>query len=120
MNKLDKLRQANAASLDAKRKQDEELARIEQVVISKPNPLSQQRTTFELPTVAPTIPTVSTFTRESEIVSVVTITGNKSPYFLRVAYDLIDPNPYNARVTYKPERIHKMSFLVSLLSVGIE
>ena len=83
---------------------DARLSAAQSISSSMPNPLSQQRNTS-------TIVEQPTFTRESAPLSIVNVAidkGNKTPYFVRVNHDLIDANPYNARVNYNPQRIHKM------------
>lgn len=104
MSKFDKMKSALDKKRSDNNSQDELLRRAEEIAASTPNPFSKRPVEpISLPMPSPT------FTRESEVSSFIHETGNKTPYFLRAAYDLIDPNPYNARATYKPQRIHKMA-----------
>lgn len=104
MSKLDQMKAAMERKKAQEQSQDERLLNAEKIASAVPNPFSTKTNHVES-----IQPVSATFTRESPITSVVFETGNKTPYFLRVAYGLIDPNPYNARATYKPQRIHKMS-----------
>jgi len=83
------------------------LAHAEHVASQSQNPL-RSLTSSELANASTSIQR-STFTRESTIAETVHETGNKTPYFLRAAYSLIDENPFNARVNYKQQRIHKLA-----------
>ncbi|MET3120178.1 ParB family chromosome partitioning protein [Undibacterium sp. GrIS 1.8] len=108
MSKFDKMKSALAQKKEKENSElTERLISAENIANSVPNPLST--TPLLKPSVVTNQNTPSTFTRESEIVTVAKECGNKIPYFLRVSYDLIEPNPYNARVNYKPQRVHKMS-----------
>lgn len=108
MSKFDRMKTALAQQKDkANIDLDNQLTIAENIAQSVPNPLSKPNLEYLRPDISR--PSPSAFTRESEVVTAVRESGNKVPYFLRVAHNLIDPNPYNARVNYKPQRVHKMS-----------
>ncbi len=80
-------------------------ARAESVLAAQPTgfgpPASSQHTFTRESDNPKTRPDVAdTFTRES--------VGSKGRYFKSVPIDLVDPNPFNARKIYKPERVNEM------------
>jgi ParB family chromosome partitioning protein len=126
-NKISTSLQRNATSI---------LDRAEKVADTMPSPLSvspapESTVTFTRESNAMIEQTVDTtksetFTRESSLNKDDNVVQAKSegftresggykkaPYFKRVDYDLIEPNPFNARQTYLPQKVNKMAIEIS-------
>lgn len=80
------------------------LERAEQLVERQPTGFAEP-----LPTKAPAV-AAPTFTRESAR------TDARQVYFASTPIELIDPNPFNARQIYRPERVKEMA--TSILAAG--